>query len=256
MRRLRAWVLAAVIAAAGSQVGLGSAARAQGAAAARPGAQGNAVEALQAQSARLLRLSKLQHAAEREVQLALLAETGASQPETRRYATDLGADFRRLSERIGKVAATMQISDERLRRLFAGENTASLRREADDLDRLGKQRGEAFDRQFWIIVTHEQMAASDMLGGMAGDDPRIDPLVADMALLLDRATGKAVVASRAVTTTAGRIVPASAPAPVALPPPAPATEKASPPPPAEEPAETEEPAPSEGPPAADKPAKP
>jgi hypothetical protein len=207
---------------------------------------------LQAQSARLLRLSKLQHAAEREVQLALLAETGASSPETRRYAADLGADFRRLSERIGKVAASMQISDERLRRLFAGENTASLRREADDLDRLARQRGEAFDRQFWIIVTHEQMAASDMLGGMAGDDPRIDPLVADMALVLDRATGNAVVASRAVTTTAGRIVPASAP--VALPPPAPATEKAAPPP-AEEPAESEEPAPPEGPPAADKPAK-
>ena len=254
MRRLRACVFAAVVAATGSQVGLGSAARAQGAAAAPPGAKGNAVEALQAQSARLLRLSKLQHAAEREVQLALLAETGATRPETRRYAADLGADFRRLSERIGKVAETMQINDERLRRLFAGENTASLRREADDLDRLGKQRGEAFDRQFWIIVTHEQMAASDMLGGMAGDDPRIDPLVADMALVLDRATGNAVVASRALTTTAGRIVPASAPAPVALPP-APATEKASPPPPAEEPAETEEPAPSEGPPATDKPAK-
>ena len=143
----------------------------------------------------------------------------------------------------------MQISDERLRKVFAGENTASLRREAEDLDRLGKQRGEAFDRQFWIIVTHEQMAASDMLGGMAGDDPRIDPLVADMALLLDRATSNAVVAAKAVTTTKGRIVPASASPAVAPLAPAPPVDKVSPPPPAEEATETDEAAPAEGPPA-------
>jgi Domain of unknown function (DUF4142) len=256
MRLLRACAYAAtLLAAAGSQVGLASAApAAQGAAATAP-ARGNAVESLQAQAARLLRLSKLQHAAEREVQLALVAETGASRAETRRYAADLGADFRRLTARIAKVAESMQIDDERLRRLFAGENTAALRREAVDLDSLAKQRGEAFDRQFWIIVTHEQMAASDMLGGMAGDDPRIDPLVADMALLLERATGNAVVAAKAVTSTTGRIVPASAPSPVMPPPPA-AIENASPPAPADEATETDEAAPAEGPPpAADTPAK-
>ena len=255
MRLLRACAYAAaLLAAAGSQVGLASAAPAARGAAATAPAQGNAVESLQAQGARLLRLSKLQHAAEREVQLALVAETGASGPETKRYAADLGADFRRLTERIAKVAESMGISDERLRKVFAGENTASLRREALDLDSLGKQRGEAFDRQFWIIVTHEQMAASDMLGVMAGDDPRIDPLVADMALLLDRATTNAVVAAKAVTSTKGRIVPASASPVVAPPAPAPVN-KASPPAPADEATETDEAAPAEGPPAADTPAK-
>ena len=236
MRELRACACAAVLAAAGSQVGLASAAPPQGAAA-PPTSQGNAVESLQVQSARLLRLSKLQHAAEREVQLARVAESGASREETKRYAADLGADFRRLTERIARVAESMQIDDQRLRKVFAGENTASLRRESEDLDRLANQRGEAFDRQFWLIVTHEQMAASDMLGAMAVDDPRIDPLVADMALLLERATSNAVVAAQAVTTTTGRIVPAAS----SVPPPAPA-ENASPLRPAEEPAE--------GPPAA------
>jgi hypothetical protein len=256
MRLLRACAhAAALLAAAGSQVGLASAApAAQGAVATAP-ARGNAVESLQAQGARLLRLSKLQHAAEREVQLALVAETGASSPETKRYAADLGADFRRLTARIAKVAASMGIDDERLRKVFAGENTASLRREAEDLDNLGKQRGEGFDRQFWIIVTHEQMAASDMLGGMAGDDPRIDPLVADMALLLDRATTNAVVAAKAVTSTTGRIVPASA-SPAAAPPAPIPVNKAGLPPPAGEATETDEAAPAEGPPAADTPAKP
>jgi len=249
MRKLRACACAAVLAAAGSQVGVASTAQAQGAAAVAP-AQGNPVESLQVQGARLLRLSKLQHAAEREVQLALVAEAGASRPETKRYAAELGTDFRVMSDRIGTVAKTMGIESDRLRRLFAGENTASLRREADDLELLGKQRGEAFDRQFWITVTHEQMAASDMLGALAGKDPRIDPLVAEMALMLERSSGHAVVAAKAVTTTTGRIVPASAPALV----PAPA-DKVSTPPPAEEPAETEESTPSEGPPAADTPAK-
>ena len=250
MRKLRACACAAVLAAAGSQVGVASAAQAQGGAAAAP-AQGNAVESLQVQGARLLRLSKLQHSAEREVQLALVAEAGASRPETKRYAADLGTEFRVMSARIGTAAKTMGIDSDRLRRLFAGENTASLRREADDLELLGKQRGEAFDRQFWITVTHEQMAASDMLGALAGKDPRIDPLVAEMALMLERSSGHAVVAAKAVTTTTGRIVPASAPALV----PAPADKASTPPPPAEEPAETEESTPSEGPPAADSPAK-
>ena len=252
MRLLRACAYAALLAAAGSQVGLASAAPAAQGAAATPPAQGNAVESLQAQGARLLRLSKLQHAAEREVQLALVAETGASSPETKRYAADLGADFRRLTERIGEFAESMKIDDDRLRRLFAGENTAALRREAEDLDSLAKQRGEAFDRQFWIIVTHEQMAASDMLGAMAGDDPRIDPLVADMALLLERATGNAIVAAKAVTSTKGRIVPASA-TPLAAPPAS--VDKASSPPPANEATETDEAVPVEGPPATDTPAK-
>jgi len=255
MRLLRACVYGALLAAAGSQVGLASAAPAARGASTSARPQGNAVESLQAQGARLLRLSKLQHAAEREVQLALVAETGAGSPETKRYAADLGADFRRLTGRIGKVAQSMQIDEERLRKLFAGENTASLRRDAVDLDSLAKQRGEAFDRQFWIIVTHEQMAASDMLAGMAGDDPSIDPLVADMALLLERATSNAVVAAQAVTSTRGRIVPASVSPAVAPAAPAP-VEKASPPPPTDEATETDEAVPAEGPPAADIPAKP
>jgi hypothetical protein len=241
MGRLRAFAFATLLAMAGSEVRQAFAAKAD-----TPPAGGSAVESLQVQSTRLLALSKLQHAAEREVQLALVGQAGGSRPETKRYAAELESDFRAMSDRIGKVAATMQIEPERLRRLFAGENTAALRRESEDLDRLGKLRGDAFDQQFWIVVTHQQMAAADMLGTLAGTDPSTDSLVAEMALRLERASGNAVVAAKAVTASAGRVVPASSPPPAAQKP------APSPAPPAEEPAD--EPAPSEGPPAADTPA--
>src|SRR5215831_4686766 len=129
----------------------------------------------------VIRLSRLHHAAEREVQLGRLAQLSAHRPETRAYGARLVTDFQALAGRVNAMAAQLGIDPVMLGPTYAGENTAALAREAADLTRLGAARGDELDRQFWVVVAQDQLAATDMLLPVAGSDPRLQPLVADVA---------------------------------------------------------------------------
>jgi hypothetical protein len=65
-------------------------------------------------SAPVALLSRLHHAAEREVQLGELAEAGGSSAATRRYGAELSADFRELDQRIVATAVSVGIDSARL----------------------------------------------------------------------------------------------------------------------------------------------
>src|SRR4051794_33919067 len=55
-------------------------------------------------SAPVALLSRLHHAAQREMQLGALAEAGGSTPASRQYGAQLSADFRELDQRIVATA--------------------------------------------------------------------------------------------------------------------------------------------------------
>jgi hypothetical protein len=205
MRRFRssAWaVFATVVAvfgvAGGAEAAEASAARTPGAVAPVPA------------DATIVRLSRLHHAAKREVDLGRVAETAANRPETRAYGTRLVTDFQAIDARIVAMAEPLGGDQARLERIYAGENTAALSREAEDLTRLASAHGDAFDRQFWVVVSHDQLAAADMLAPVAGADTRLDPIVAELSQALDSSSRLALVAAR----------PVAGPAPVSTPPPA------------------------------------
>jgi hypothetical protein len=143
-------------------------------------------------------LSRMHHAADREAQLGDLAHVNASLPETRRYGIELAADFRAFDQRVVAFAARNGIDEDRLAKAYAGENVVALRREAEELSRLGGEKGERFDRRFWVTVAHEQSAASDMLTAAAAVEPELLGLVADMSRLLDRFSRKALKAAQPV----------------------------------------------------------
>jgi len=85
----------------------------------------------------------------------------------------------------------------RLREPDGGDNKLALHREAD-LDRLSMARGQDFDRLLWVMVAKDHLAASARLAsaaGAAGVDRRLDALVADMALLLERFGRRAAAAA-------------------------------------------------------------
>ena len=145
-------------------------------------------------------LSRMHHAAEREVQLGDVAHINASLPETRRYGVELAADFRAFDQRLIAFAARNGIDEDRLAKIYAGENLVALRREADDLAKLGGEKGERFDRRFWVTIAHEQSAASDMLSSAATAEPELLGLIADMSRLLDRFSRKALKAAQPVLT--------------------------------------------------------
>lgn len=175
------------------------------------------------------RLSRLHHVATREVQLGRLAEVSGNRPETRAYGTRLIADFQGLDDRIVALAEELGVDSARLAPIHAGGNTAALSREAEDLTGLGTARGDAFDRQFWVIVAQDQLAASDMLLPVAGADPRLEPLVADLGRQLEASSRRALVAAEPVATPS-RAAVQPPPVPALDVPPAPVTAPVLPPP--------------------------
>jgi hypothetical protein len=206
MRTLRrfAWIAMLAIAPAVTVVGL------TGADAAMVVGQGGAIVSPRAaSSATVARLSRLHHAAAREVELGRLAQLSANRPETRVYGGRLVADFGALDGRIRARAQELGVDAAGLERTYAGENTAALAREKEDLDRLGAMRGDALDRRFWVIVAQDQLAAADMLPA-ARSDPQLEPLVVELGRQLDLASHRALVAAR----------PFSGPPRETLPPPA------------------------------------
>jgi hypothetical protein len=145
-------------------------------------------------------LSRLHHAAQREVQLGELAEAGGASPSSRRFGAELAADFRELDQRIVATAASASIDEARLSAVSAGENVVALKKETDDLGRLANERGGPFDRDFWVTVAQSQSADQDMLSTTAAREPALLGLVSDMSTLYDRSSKRALVAA---STAAG-----------------------------------------------------
>lgn len=157
-------------------------------------------------SATVIRLSRLHHAAAREAELGRLAQLSANRPETRAYGARLMTDFGALDERISALAEGLGIAGASLARVHAGENTAALAREKVDLDRLAAARGDDFDRQFWVVVVQDQLAAADMLAA-ARSDPQLEPIVAEFARQLEAASDQALVAARPISAPPREAVP-------------------------------------------------
>jgi hypothetical protein len=157
-------------------------------------------------SATVVRLSRLHHVAAREVELGRLAQLSTSRAETRAYGAGLVTDFQAFDERITARAEELGVAPARLAEVYAGENTAALAREAQDLDRLAAARGDAFDRQYWVVVAQDQLAAVDMVAA-ARSDPQLQALVADLGRQLAMASDRALIAARPVTAPSREAVP-------------------------------------------------
>jgi hypothetical protein len=157
-------------------------------------------------------LSRLHHAALREVQLGELAEAGGASPSSRRYGAELAADFRELDQRIVANAASAGIDETRLSAVEAGENVVALKKEADDLGRLANERGGPFDRDFWVAVAEAQSADQDMLSTTAAREPALLGLVNDMSKLYERSSERALAAASTETRGAEGEAPAAQPA--------------------------------------------
>jgi hypothetical protein len=173
------------------------------------GEGGAIVPAQTASSATVVRLSRLHHVATREVELGRLAQLSANRAETRAYAARLVIDFQALDERIMARGERLGLAPARLGAIYAGENTAALAREAQDLDRLAAARGDAFDRQFWVVVAQDQLAAADMVAA-ARSDAQLASIVAELGQQLEAASDRALVAARPVTAPPKQAVPAAA----------------------------------------------
>jgi len=212
MRRLGRLGTAVLFVASAVGVGI-AAARAAG-----PGDQAREAAPLGAQaSAPVALLSRLHHAAQREVQLGDLAEAGGASASTRRYGAQLSAEFRAFDERIVATAASVGIDQARLSAVHAGENVVALKKDSDNFARLANERGAPFDRDFWVTVAQAQSAESDMLTTTAAREPALLGLVSEMSQLYDRSSRRALVAASAPQS------PASAgEAPTEAPPNAPA----------------------------------
>jgi hypothetical protein len=147
-----------------------------------------------AEARAVVALGLLHHVAQREIALGLLAQVAAVRPETMRFATELEKNFRLLDRRILAIAETLGIGENRLRQAYADQNAAALDGQADELQRLSLLRGGDFDRQFWVTVDRDQLAASDRLAAAAGTVPSLDPLVEDTVRLIARSIRNATVA--------------------------------------------------------------
>jgi len=141
-------------------------------------------------------LARLHQAAQRQVQLGELAQGGAANRATRAYGADLASDFRALDGRVIAFAAENGVGEDRLNDPVRGENVVALRRHTENLTRLAGERGETFDRDFWVAVAGEQSASSDMLPSAMLDQPALSGLVSDFSAGLDRASARALVAAR------------------------------------------------------------
>jgi len=190
MRRLGRLGTAVLFAAAGVGVGVA------GARGADPGTEARQAAPWGGEAtAPVALLSRMHHAAEREVQLGELAETGGASAPIRRYGAELAADFRELDQRIVATAASDGIDSSRLSAVAAGENVVALKKEADDFSRLANVRGTPFDREFWVTVAEGQAAAQDMLASTVTREPALVGLVADMSQLYDRSSKRALAAA-------------------------------------------------------------
>jgi hypothetical protein len=150
-----------------------------------------------AQSRAVVPLSLVHQVAQREIALGLLAQVAAARPETMRFATDLETDFRLLDRRVLAIAEALGIGENRLRQAYADQNTVELDGQADDLQRLSMLRGADFDRQFWVTLARDHLAALDLLAAAAGNVSSLDPLVDEAVRLLDRSTRRATAAQEA-----------------------------------------------------------
>ena len=150
-----------------------------------------------AQARAVVPLSLLHHVAQRELALGLLAQVAAVRPQTMQFATELETDFRLLDRRILAVAEALAIGENRLRQAYADQNTAALDGQEDELRRLSMLRGEDFDRQFWVTLARDQLAASDLVASAAGTVPSLDPLVDETVRLLNRSIRNAAAAQAA-----------------------------------------------------------
>jgi hypothetical protein len=190
MRRLGRLGTAVLFAAAGVGVGVAGARGAESATEAHQAAPwGGEV------TAPVAVLSRMHHAAEREVQLGELAETGGASAPTRRYGAELAADFRELDQRIVDTAASQGIDSGHISAVAAGENVVALKKEADDFGRLANERGAPFDRDFWVTVAEGQAAEQDMLTATVAREPALIGLVSDMSQLYERSSKRALAAA-------------------------------------------------------------
>ena len=150
-----------------------------------------------AQARAVVPLSLLHQVAQRELALGLLAQVAAVRPQTLQFATELETDFRLLDRRILAIAGALGIGEHQLRQAHADQNTAALDGQADELRRLSLLRGEDFDRQFWVTLARDHLAASDLLASAAGAVSSLDPLVDDTVHLINRSTRNAAAAEAA-----------------------------------------------------------
>jgi hypothetical protein len=150
-----------------------------------------------AQSRAVVPLGLMHHVAQREIALGLLAQVAAVRPQTMHFATELETDFRLLDRRILTIAEALGIGENRLQQAYADQNTAALDGEADDLRRLSMLRGEDFDRQFWVTVARDHLAASELLASSAGTVSSLDPLVDETDRLIKRSNRNAAAAQAA-----------------------------------------------------------
>jgi hypothetical protein len=150
-----------------------------------------------AQSRAVVPLSLMHHVAQREIALGLLAQVAAVRPETMRFATQLETDFRLLDRRVLAIAEALGIGENRLGQAYADQNKVELDGQADDLRRLSLLRGEDFDREFWVTLARDHLAALDLLAAATGNVASLDPLVDDAIRLLDRSTRRATAAQAA-----------------------------------------------------------
>ena len=197
MRRLGRLATAVLFTAGGVGVGVAGARGADTATEARAGSPWGA-EVI----APVAVLSRMHHAAEREVQLGELAESGGASGPTRRYGAELSGDFRELDQRIVDTAASHGIDSSHLSAVAAGENVVALKKETDDFGRLANERGAPFDRDFWVTVAEGQLAAQDMLTATVTGEPALVGLVADMSQLYDRSSKRALAAASQTTPPA------------------------------------------------------
>jgi len=198
MRRLGRLGTAVLFAASGVGVGIAAAQ------AADPGGKARQQAPFGAEaSAPVALMSRLHHAAEREVELGELGEAGGSAAANRRYGAELAADFRELDQRIVATAASVGVDDARLSAVEAGENVVALKKESDDFERLANERGAPFDRDFWVTVAEAQSAESDMLSSTAAREPALLGLVSEMSQLYDRSSRRALAAASMSQSPAG-----------------------------------------------------
>jgi hypothetical protein len=151
-------------------------------------------------------LSRLHHAAQREVELGDLAASGGASADLRSYGSGLASRFRAFDRRVVALGERRGVAASALTQTYAGENTDSLRREADDLARLGAVHGADFDRAFWVALAQEQSAAADLAAtsSTSANDGAVRALAAELAMELDAASREAVAAARPATPPAAK----------------------------------------------------
>jgi hypothetical protein len=143
-------------------------------------------------------LARLHHAARREVDLGELAIIHGATPAVKQYGGGLAGRFRVFDQRVVDAARARGVDEDALVALLANADVVELRREADNMARLGAASGADFDRAFWLAVADEQSADADTAAEMsAASDPAVRELGAALAPELEHASRDALAAARA-----------------------------------------------------------